>query len=181
MRTAALLAALIAMSASVVNAAAPAGGKSSTAEGLNPSSAGGGSSGGGSTTTAPNNDRAPGVGGGASKGPVDCVVSTWSEWSPCSLIKKQQHTRTIVKKAAKGGEACPALIETRACVAAKPASSTPAGSPVDCQVSDFGMWSICSNTSNGTQQRERTITRLPANGGKACPVLVVTQPCNTTH
>lgn len=53
--------------------------------------------------------------------PVDCVVSDWvcssSEWSACSADGMQTRTlkcsRTIITEPANGGQACPALTETR--------------------------------------------------------------------
>jgi hypothetical protein len=46
------------------------------------------------------------------------VVSAWSEWSACSQAcgaGEQLRARTVVRPAANGGTACPALEEKRAC------------------------------------------------------------------
>jgi len=47
--------------------------------------------------------------------PVNCVVSAWSEWSPC-VNGLQTRTRTVVTPPANGGTACPPLSETRSCL-----------------------------------------------------------------
>jgi hypothetical protein len=50
--------------------------------------------------------------------------------------------------------------------------------PVNCVVSNWSEWSICS--INGTQSRTRTIITSPSNGGTACPVLSETRICTYT-
>ena len=53
-------------------------------------------------------------------------------------------------------------------------------SRVDCQVSEWGVWGACDAAcGGGLQQRSRTVVTAPANGGKACPALTVSQACNT--
>ena len=50
--------------------------------------------------------------------PVDCVVSDWSEWSPCSVPcggGLKTHIRSVVTAASCGGAACPELSESQAC------------------------------------------------------------------
>ena len=50
--------------------------------------------------------------------PVDCQVSAWGPWSDCDTScggGQQSRTRTIITPAANGGQACPNLIEYRAC------------------------------------------------------------------
>lgn len=49
--------------------------------------------------------------------------------------------------------------------------------PVNCVVSAWGDWSVCSN---GSQTRSRTITTAPANGGTVCPVLTESRACTVT-
>ncbi len=92
---------------------------------------------------------------------LDCQVSAWSAWSAC-VNGSQTRTRTVIKPAASGGSACPALVETQPC-------------KVDCQVSDWSSWTQCS--SNGIQTTTRKVTQEPLNGGIACPALSMSQPC----
>jgi hypothetical protein len=108
--------------------------------------------------------------------PVDCVVSAWSEWGPCTKTcggGEQTRTRTVISPAANGGQPCPVLSETRTC------NEQPC--PVDCVVSDWTPWGACSlPCGGGTQTRTRTIITQAANGGTPCPInLVEEQSCNT--
>ena len=52
--------------------------------------------------------------------------------------------------------------------------------PVDCQVSNWSNTDSCSvKCGGGSVNQVRTITIQPSNGGKSCPVLSETIPCNT--
>lgn len=106
--------------------------------------------------------------------PVDCVVSSWSAWTPCDKPcggGTQTRTRTIVTAPAFGGAPCPTLQETQNC------NTQPC--PVDCVVSAWSAWGPCSAPcGGGTQTRTRTITTFPAFGGAPCPSLTDTQVCN---
>lgn len=52
------------------------------------------------------------------RGPRDCRVSEWSEWSSCSKtcgIGDQIRTRTVLRHSRRGGRPCPNLQETQWC------------------------------------------------------------------
>ena len=98
-------------------------------------------------------------------GSVDCVVSDWSDWSPCEN-NVQRRTRTVLVPPSAGGDVCPPLEEVRDC------SDTVA---VDCVVSQFSPWSRCVG---GRQTRTRTVITPPSNGGRQCPNLTETRDCS---
>ncbi len=109
--------------------------------------------------------------------PVDCKVSDWSLWDPCTKDcggGTQKRTKSIITQPQNGGKACPPpaeLIQTQAC--------NEQACPVDCEVDKWSDWTPCSKTcGGGTQNRTRDVKTQPKNGGKACPVLTETQACN---
>jgi hypothetical protein len=105
-------------------------------------------------------------------------VSGWGPWSGCSAScggGTQTRWRSITTHSANNGAACPALSESQSC--------NTHGCPVNCQVSDWGAWSACSQPCDGGEQtRHKSIVRPDANGGIPCPStsdLVQKQYCNT--
>lgn len=100
---------------------------------------------------------------GTVKGPIDCVVSDWSDWSDCSVEGTKTRTRTIEVQPEYGGAGCPVLIETTTC-------------PVDCVMSEWSDWSACS--AEGTKTRTRTIITPSLNGGIECGPLEETVDCS---
>lgn len=58
----------------------------------------------------------------ASGEPVDCMVSPWLEWSPCSVscgVGHSERRRMIKRPAENGGRPCPArLVKRRSCTGA---------------------------------------------------------------
>jgi hypothetical protein len=107
--------------------------------------------------------------------PVDCKVSEWSAWGPCSAPcggGTRTRSRTVDIAAAHGGKACPALRETIAC--------NSHSCPVDCVVGDFGNWSPCTEPcGGGVETRTRDVKVANAHGGKLCPALSESRACNT--
>jgi hypothetical protein len=108
--------------------------------------------------------------------PVDCVVSSWSDWGKCSKDCGEgisTRSRTVITPSANGGAQCPSLAETQTC-------NTQA-CPVNCVVSDWSDWSSCDKTcGGGVQNRTRIITQPAENGGTSCPVLSDSRQCNTS-
>lgn len=107
---------------------------------------------------------------------IDCKVSDWSDFSSCSAecgggIKTRK--RTILSGPLNGGAECPTLIETTSCNTDK--------CPIDCQVSDWTIFSECTQKcGGGTKTRSRIISEQPLNGGKECPdIISETINCNT--
>eukprot|EP01012_Entosiphon_sulcatum_P049575 TRINITY_DN6820_c0_g1_i6.p1 TRINITY_DN6820_c0_g1~~TRINITY_DN6820_c0_g1_i6.p1 ORF type:complete len:7637 (+),score=112.47 TRINITY_DN6820_c0_g1_i6:5459-28369(+) len=109
--------------------------------------------------------------------PVDCVVSSWSDWGPCSVscgAGEMIRTRQVSRQPAFGGAVCPQLMESQPC------NTQPC--PVDCTVSAWSAWSECSVACGGGQQsRNRFVVQPDSFGGAACPILTQTQDCNAQH
>ena len=118
--------------------------------------------------------------------PEDCVLSSWSGWSPCSkscshekwtlmsvvLLGGGVHTRTrsIVNSAKHGGKACAAAEDT------KPCDTVPC--PVNCELSSFTPWGACDHTcGGGVSTRSRSVITHPAHDGWPCPGLTESKPC----
>jgi len=98
--------------------------------------------------------------------PVDCTLSSWTEWSGCASASSQSYrTRAVSQMMAFGGKVCTGnLEETKWCTELKV--------PVNCVIDEWAKWSTCTVTcGGGTQARLRSIKTQVAHGGK---------PCNTT-
>lgn len=107
--------------------------------------------------------------------PTACQVSQWSSWSSCSAFGcgqqgSEQRSRTVVSSPSCGGAACPGLIETRLCY-----SST----PVDCQLSSWSEWSVCSTPCgvSGTQSCDRHRITTEQCGGTCTSTFQKTRAC----
>jgi hypothetical protein len=104
--------------------------------------------------------------------PVHCVVSQFGPWSACTKscgAGKSTRQRAVVRHATSGGYTCPFLSEDRLC--------NTAPCPVDCVVSDWAAWSVCSRTC-GAGEMSRSRTGQRSFGGKVCPHLAETVKCN---
>jgi hypothetical protein len=106
--------------------------------------------------------------------PRDCQVSEWGKWEACSKscgsgIKTR--SRTVEIAAAHGGR-CPQLKD-------KPRRCNAFACPMDCDVTDFGMWSTCTKTCGGGKQTRGRSIKAHTNrfGGKSCPPLTQTRTC----
>ena len=98
--------------------------------------------------------------------PVDCRLSSWGPWSPCSLSCGsgfRSRTRSVVQEALHGGLACPTNREHQeTCVEEDCA--------VDGAWTSWTRWAYCSTTCGpGNRTRSRTCTApSPQNGGLPC-------------
>ena len=100
---------------------------------------------------------------------VNCRVSSWSTWSQCSAWQcgtagNQQRTRRVITNPSCGGTGCPSnMVDKRMCYG---------NTPINCQVSSWSSWSVCSTVQcgkSGFEQRSRYIIRYSICGGTACP------------
>ncbi|XP_078494013.1 spondin-1-like, partial [Ciona intestinalis] len=106
--------------------------------------------------------------------PIDCKVGPWSKFRTCSAScggGRKTRTREIITRPQHGGTRCPALTDTQPCNNNK--------CPIDCKVGPWSKFGRCSATcGGGIQTRTRKIIIQPQDGGKECPALTDTQPCN---
>jgi hypothetical protein len=109
--------------------------------------------------------------------PIDCDVSDWSSWGMCSLVcntGQMARSRTVVVASNNYGATCELLSEYTGC------NFLPC--PVDCKVSLWGGWGVCSEDCDGGEQhRQRGVLVTPAHGGVPCPTVVETQICNNHY
>eukprot|EP01137_Pigoraptor_chileana_P027903 Opistho-2@11109 len=115
--------------------------------------------------------------------PIDCVYGNWTEWTPCSSEcggGSTSRRRLIDVEANFGGKPCDqTTFEEKTC-------NENACRPVNCTVSDWGVWSTCEIitaakcgvASNGTQSRSRSIVTQNKYGGAPCPPLVDYKSCS---
>ena len=119
--------------------------------------------------------------------PVDCVVSDWVAWSPCTVscgTGQTKRARFVKQAALFGGKACAKeLVQQSACnlFVCPTGRPTPPPTPavVDCVLSLWGQWSKCSKAcEGGVQSRTRSESVAAQHGGKACGILEGVRNCN---
>eukprot|EP00915_Cephaloidophora_sp_WS-2016_P003367 GHVH01004507.1.p1 GENE.GHVH01004507.1~~GHVH01004507.1.p1 ORF type:complete len:3828 (+),score=509.29 GHVH01004507.1:109-11592(+) len=109
---------------------------------------------------------------------VDCRLSSWSDWSECSVPCDdfgiggyQTRTRSIRELPRRNGRECGDLIERK-----NGCNSSPC--PISCEVSGWSEWTTCPQECGVHEQvstREILVTPEPA--GEPCPVLSFTRKC----
>ncbi|XP_021918069.1 spondin-1-like isoform X3 [Zootermopsis nevadensis] len=107
---------------------------------------------------------------------INCVVARWSPWSACSVTcgrGVKTKTRTIKVQAKNGGKPCPKKLKRkkkckRNCV-----------QPIDCVLSEWSSWSLCSHTCgmNAMRQRTRSVATSSSGGGLPCGSRLEVIPC----
>ncbi|CAJ1447503.1 unnamed protein product [Effrenium voratum] len=108
---------------------------------------------------------------------VDCQVSLWSNWDSCDKTcgaGEQQRHRQVQVYPMNGGMPCPvSLRELRPC-------AMNSCSAIDCQVTSWGNWGICSvQCGSGQQTRDRQVSRQASGDGRKCDyVLSETRACS---
>lgn len=140
--------------------------------------------------------------------PVDCAITQWTPFSPCSTscgeVGTQTRTRQVgVRVARCGRETEPRRIGsdlTRLDPIADPSSLStpleprsilpcpalseavncdPGCCTADCSVSAWSQWGACTKScGGGTEQRTRQLLINPSCSGVGCPSLSETRPCN---
>lgn len=114
--------------------------------------------------------------------PIDCELGDYSSWGICSAScggGEQTRTRAIKNIAQNGGKECGELSEVRECGTAPCKVDAP---PINCELSEWGGWSICDKEcGTGSQTRNRRILTSAANGGQECGALTDTRECNTNE
>jgi len=119
--------------------------------------------------------------------PVNCPVSAWAEWTDCTASCDegfQERTRSATnhpdltvgdgstEHPGHGNQDCPELGEYRSF------NSHPC--PVDCEYGDWSTSTACSATcGTGFSTKDRLVTKHPQHGGKPCPSLHDSSPCNS--
>jgi hypothetical protein len=102
--------------------------------------------------------------------PVDCEVSAWASWSPCTKscgVGRQSRSRSVERKLAAGGSICPHLAASRGCNLQL--------CPTDCVTSAWGTWEAAAYSKGDKAvmlRRSRDVLVLAINGGQACGELV---------
>ncbi|CAD7956383.1 unnamed protein product [Amoebophrya sp. A25] len=106
----------------------------------------------------------------------DCTWGEWLEWGPPSCLGLCERHREVAEHNNYCGKPCSGpSTETKSC----PSDCEPP--PVDCDASEWGQWSQCSELCGGGQTfRERKVVQFPERNGKPCNFeLKQVKACNT--
>jgi hypothetical protein len=104
--------------------------------------------------------------------PIDCSFAPWGSWSTCDKScgggKSTRERDTITKNNHSGK--CGNAVEVQKC--AENACA------VDCSVSAWNEWSVCTKTcGEGVQTRSRSVKVNASGGGMPCGALDAQRPC----
>eukprot|EP00440_Ansanella_granifera_P010536 gb/GFBE01011429.1/.p1 GENE.gb/GFBE01011429.1/~~gb/GFBE01011429.1/.p1 ORF type:complete len:1322 (+),score=241.23 gb/GFBE01011429.1/:1-3966(+) len=107
---------------------------------------------------------------------IDCLFNDWGEWYPCSVTcggGERMRTRQVVQEKNELGKACNgSTLDTGKCKVDQ--------CPVDCQMSDWGLWDMCTvSCGGGTTHRQRVVTQAVEFGGQPCENLTEDKTCST--
>lgn len=106
--------------------------------------------------------------------PVDCAWSDWSDWSfstSCGPSSKHRHRQVSVPGNELGASCAGPTTEQ--------GDSIHVDCPVDCELDDWGRWSLCSVTCGaGVTRRTRTISKAASFGGAECDSLQESKVCD---
>jgi len=106
---------------------------------------------------------------------VDCALSPWGEWSPCTQTcgtGTQSRSRSILQPPLQHGKDCDAITAIQEC------NRSPCA--IACTVSAWSEWGECSQEcGGGTKSRVRRVQTPSLYEGTPCPVLSEAATCYT--
>jgi hypothetical protein len=103
--------------------------------------------------------------------PVDCEMTSFSPWSPCSSqcgAGSQSRFMQVRVPMMNGGKACPpnnTWVERRRCSGV----NCPPDETINCTLSGWTSVGTCSKTCNGGKQTQTRTVIAPASNGGSCP------------